>query len=119
MKKMVTLSVVMIMAGAAQAAFTTNSFTEAARLQSNVGWQDGSSLIALKDAAITSTGLRYGLLRLDLTGIETNVAVASIKITSKKQVSYTLYLWGVVDSAPGQNWNGTTTTMADVAASGM
>ncbi|VGO15383.1 hypothetical protein PDESU_03966 [Pontiella desulfatans] len=99
---------------------TTNLYTEAAYLRSMSPWQDGSTSIGLKDATETGTGLRQGLLRFDLSGVGTNdVTNASFTLTAKKEDTYTLYAWGVVDNAPGQNWNDTTTTMSNVLTSGM
>ena len=116
--KYMSVAVLIGVAGSTYAAFTTTNFVDAAALRSNEIFQDGLGTIPLKDAKYSSGALRYGLLRTDLSGITTNVTAAMLDYTVKQQAedtSWTIYFWGVIDGAPGQDWNSTTDTMADVA----
>ena len=96
------------------------NFSEALQLRSQSVYQStGADNIAVKDAG--GTFRRQGLLRLNLPSLSVgdSFSLASISLNAKTQTSQTLYVWGVNDNAPNQNWNPATDTMDDVIASGM
>lgn len=118
MKRLAILTVAVLVAGMAHAAYTTTNFVDAAALQSDELYHDGLNAIAMKNAAYDGGGLRYGLLRTDISGITSSVLSSKLDYAVKQQagdVPYTIYFWGVVESAPAQDWDGATVVIDDVA----
>lgn len=118
MKKYITLIAVTMAAGFVQADIAPVTESTLIRGGANGDNVYTQTRIDLKNAG-GDAFTRIGVMKIDVSGIADTVTSATFSYTHKSTAANTLHVYGVLDSAGGQDWSGATATWNSFTSSGL